>query len=51
MCPLADPAVASQAVETVEDVYSSDLVGYYLRKPYGGDETMVYTLRDPGGAG
>jgi hypothetical protein len=41
--PLLDLNIASQAVEAVEDVYSSKLAKFIVRKPYGGNETMICT--------
>lgn len=41
--PLLDLNIASQAVEAVEDVYSSKLAKFIIRKPYGGNETMICT--------
>lgn len=42
--PLRDMNIASRAVETVEDVFTSNLATYVVRKPYGGNETMDYTF-------
>ena len=42
--PLLDLYIASQAVEAVEDVYSSKLAKFIVRKPYGGNETMICTF-------
>ena len=44
--PLADDNIASMAVETVEDVFTSNLATYAVRKPYGGDEEMEYTFAE-----
>lgn len=48
--PLADYDIACRAVETVEDVYSSDLGMYVVRKPYGGNENMEYAFPPSCGA-
>lgn len=45
--PLADNQIASRAVETVEDMYCSDMARFYVRKPYGGNETMLCSLKVP----
>jgi hypothetical protein len=42
--PLSDDEIACRAVETVDDVYSSELAMYVVRKPYGGNETMEYNF-------
>jgi len=44
--PLADNDIASRAVETVEDVFTSNLATYTARKPYGGNERMDYTFSE-----
>jgi hypothetical protein len=44
--PLLDMNIASRAVETVEDVFTSNLATYVVREPYGGNETMDYNFPD-----
>jgi len=45
-CPLSDNETASRAVETVDDVYSSDFAKYFVRKPYGGNEMMICKISE-----
>ncbi len=46
MDPLADKEVATRAVDTVEDVFASDLATYVVRKPYGKSHDMEHVFVD-----
>ena len=48
--PLSDDNIACRAVETVDDIYSSDLATYVVRKPYGGNEKMEHSFELSSGA-
>ena len=42
--PLLDAKIARSAVETVEDVFTSNLGTYVVRKPYGGNDSQEYSF-------
>lgn len=48
--PLSNDDIAFRSVETVDDIYSSDLAMYIVRKPYGGNEKMEYRFELSSGA-